>query len=116
MISWFNQLNDLQQVFALIAIPSSIIMVLQTILLLIGVGDGMDSGTGGGWGKDAGCWVDARAGVGSAEGQSSFELEGFGADCGDGVETSSKRDFGRRDYSYQHRVAGCRVICYTIYD
>ncbi len=40
MIQWFNQLNELQQIFAFIAVPSTLILVLQTILLLFGIGDG----------------------------------------------------------------------------
>ncbi|HAN22020.1 MAG: hypothetical protein A2Y15_01205 [Clostridiales bacterium GWF2_36_10] len=40
MIEWFNQLNTLQQIFTLIAIPSTLIVVLQTILLMFGIGEG----------------------------------------------------------------------------
>lgn len=39
MIDWWNGLELAQQIFALIAIPSTLILVLQTILQLIGVGD-----------------------------------------------------------------------------
>ncbi len=39
MINWWNGLELAQQIFALIAIPSTLILVLQTILQLIGVGD-----------------------------------------------------------------------------
>ena len=38
MFEWWNSLSLLGQVFATIAIPATIIMVLQTILLLIGFG------------------------------------------------------------------------------
>lgn len=40
MIQWFEQLSSLQQIFALIAIPSTLILVIQTIMLLFGIGDG----------------------------------------------------------------------------
>ena len=40
MIAWWNQLQTVQQIFALIAIPSTLIMLIQTILLLVGFGDG----------------------------------------------------------------------------
>ena len=40
MIAWWNELQLAQQIFALIAIPSTLIMLIQTALLLIGIGDG----------------------------------------------------------------------------
>jgi membrane protein implicated in regulation of membrane protease activity len=40
MIAWWNQLQLAQQIFALIAIPSTLIMLIQTVMLLIGIGDG----------------------------------------------------------------------------
>lgn len=39
MIAWWNQLEIAQQIFALIAIPSTLIMLIQTVMLLIGLGD-----------------------------------------------------------------------------
>lgn len=42
MINWWNSLMLLQQIFALVAIPSTIVILIQTILLLIGLGDGGD--------------------------------------------------------------------------
>ena len=38
MINWWNGLELAQQIFALIAIPSTVILVLQTVLMLIGIG------------------------------------------------------------------------------
>lgn len=43
MIAWWNALDTLHQVFYLIAIPSTIILVLQTILLLFGLGHDSDA-------------------------------------------------------------------------
>ena len=42
MIQWWNNLEVVQQVFALIAIPSTLIMVIQTILLVIGMAGDAD--------------------------------------------------------------------------
>lgn len=40
MIAWWNDLQLAQQIFALIAIPSTLVMLIQTVMLLIGMGDG----------------------------------------------------------------------------
>ncbi len=40
MIAWWNELQLAQQIFALIAIPSTLVMLIQTVMLLIGMGDG----------------------------------------------------------------------------
>ncbi len=40
MITWWNELDTLRQVFMLVAIPSTLIMVVQAIMLLFGIGDG----------------------------------------------------------------------------
>lgn len=43
MINWWNGLELVQQIFALIAIPSTALLIIQTVLQLIGIGDdGMD--------------------------------------------------------------------------
>lgn len=39
MLAWFGSLNQLQRIFAYIAIPSTVILLLQTILLIFGIGD-----------------------------------------------------------------------------
>lgn len=43
MIAWWNGLETAQQIFALIAIPSTLIMLIQTILLLVGFGGETDA-------------------------------------------------------------------------
>lgn len=43
MIAWWNELAILQQVFLLVAIPSTLIMVIQAVMLLFGIGDGEDA-------------------------------------------------------------------------
>ncbi|HBT65340.1 MAG TPA: hypothetical protein DEB10_11855 [Ruminococcaceae bacterium] len=45
MIDWWNSQPLMQQIFYLVAIPSTIILLLQTILLLFGLGDDHDGGT-----------------------------------------------------------------------
>lgn len=43
MINWWNELDLIQQIFALIALPSTVLIVIQTVLLLIGIGDESDT-------------------------------------------------------------------------
>lgn len=43
MINWWNELTLLQQIFALIALPSTVLIVIQTVLLLIGIGGDSDT-------------------------------------------------------------------------
>ncbi|MDD4772024.1 MAG: hypothetical protein PHZ09_00270 [Eubacteriales bacterium] len=40
MAAWYNSLETIQRIFALIAIPSTAVLIIQTILLLLGVGSG----------------------------------------------------------------------------
>ncbi len=42
MIAWWNNLDTVQQIFALIAIPSTLIMVVQTVMLVIGMANDAD--------------------------------------------------------------------------
>ncbi len=46
MINWWNELLLIQQIFALIALPSTLLIVIQTVLMLIGIGgdSGADAG------------------------------------------------------------------------
>ncbi len=46
MINWWNELLLIQQIFALIALPSTLLIIIQTILMLIGIGgdSGADAG------------------------------------------------------------------------
>jgi len=45
MITWWNGLQLIQQIFAVVAIPATLILVIQTILLLLGVGSDHDVST-----------------------------------------------------------------------
>jgi len=40
MAAWWNSLTGLQQIFACIGIPATLVLVVQTVLLLFGIGDG----------------------------------------------------------------------------
>lgn len=42
MTYWWNSLTDLQHIFAFIGIPSTLVLIVQTVLLLFGLGDGDD--------------------------------------------------------------------------
>jgi len=55
MTAWYNSLTGLQQVFAIIAIPSTLIVIIQTLLLFFGFGDsGPDTDVDGDGILDAG--------------------------------------------------------------
>ena len=45
MIEWWNNMPLVQQIFATLAIPATLILIIQTILLLFGLGDS-DGGDG----------------------------------------------------------------------
>jgi hypothetical protein len=47
MPAWWESLSGLQRVFAYVAIPATVIMILQTVLVLFGLGDN-DADTGDG--------------------------------------------------------------------
>ncbi len=40
MVSWYESLDAIQRIFAIIAIPSTAVLILQTVLLLLGIGNG----------------------------------------------------------------------------
>lgn len=42
MANWWNSLSDLQHIFAFIGIPATLVLIVQTILLFFGIGDGDD--------------------------------------------------------------------------
>ena len=46
MVEWWNALTGLERCFAYVAIPATLVLAIQTVLLLIGLGNG-DAGTDG---------------------------------------------------------------------
>ncbi len=40
MSAWFEALTTLQQIFAFVAIPATVVLILQTVLLFFGIGNG----------------------------------------------------------------------------
>ncbi len=84
MITWWNGLQLIQQIFAVMAIPATLILIIQTILLLLGAGSDHDVSTHAGSVHDIGAHdvgtpdiglhdagahdFDAQAGVGHAVG------------------------------------------------
>ncbi len=60
MITWWNELSTLAHIFAYIAIPATLVLIVQTVLMLIGIGDhGSDADL-----PDADIDVDADVGDG----------------------------------------------------
>ena len=47
MIDWWNSLSVAAQVFACIAVPASLVLLIQTVLMLIGIGSEGGDGDGG---------------------------------------------------------------------
>ncbi len=69
MLNWWNELIVIQQIFALIAIPATLILVLQTILLLFGIGGDSDS--------DLDADIDADGIDGGDDGLALFSIRGI---------------------------------------
>ena len=74
MVMWWESLSALQQVFACFALPATLILIIQTILLLFGIGENdLDAGGLDGDGIDAG---DMDDGGGSPEGLALISVRG----------------------------------------
>lgn len=88
MIEWWNSLSIVSQVFACVAIPSTVILLVQTALMLIGIGhEGSADDIGFGEHDIAG-----------ADADGDFDFDGDG-DFGDGV-------FGDREMPVDHDISG----------
>jgi len=44
MLNWWNSMIPAQQILALIAIPATLLLVVQTVMILLGFGEGGDGG------------------------------------------------------------------------
>ena len=62
MIEWFESLTAIERFFAYVAIPSTLVLVIQTVLLILGLAGG------GGGGADEGFDFDS-------DGETDFELD-----------------------------------------
>lgn len=77
-VDWWNGLSMLQQIFAVIAIPATIMLLLQTILLLFGIGGGHDADHGDFSDADApDADADFHDGAHHADGLRIFTVRGF---------------------------------------
>ena len=95
MFAWWESLSTFSQVLACMAIPATLILLIQTILTLIGIGDnGVDSDIG-----DADIDADAADGV-------------FGAELTDGDSAPSGLD-GLRIFSVRGIIAFFVVFGWT---
>ena len=95
MFAWWESLSTCSQVLACMAIPATLILLIQTILTLIGIGDnGVDSDIG-----DADIDADAADGV-------------FGAELTDGDSDPSGLD-GLRIFSVRGIIAFFVVFGWT---
>ena len=95
MFAWWESLSTFSQVLACMAIPATLILLIQTILTLIGIGDnGVDSDIG-----DADIDADAADGV-------------FGAELPDGDSDPSGLD-GLRIFSVRGIIAFFVVFGWT---
>lgn len=76
MGAWWQGLSGLQQIFAGLAIPATVVMVLQSILLLFGVGFGGETDVGG---AETGDFSDTNDGVGddTGDGLALFTVRGI---------------------------------------
>lgn len=60
MIAWWNSLSGLEMIFAYVAIPSTVLLLLQTLMLLFGLG-GHDSDASGDHDAECDCGADHEA-------------------------------------------------------
>lgn len=72
MLAWWDALSVAAQIFAIIAIPSTLVLVIQTVLMLIGIGSEAADGDGSSLGE-----VDVDA---DADFDSDVDADGFDGD------------------------------------
>ncbi len=76
MFQWWDSLSTVSQILACMAIPATLILVIQTVLMLIGLGSGDDADID----ADADIDVDTEVDVGT-----DLDADGDISDVGDGV-------------------------------
>ena len=75
MSEWWNALTALERCFAYVAIPATLVLAIQTVLLLIGLSGGGDADMDGGNGADLDGDGIPDIGIGGMEG---IDLDGDG--------------------------------------
>lgn len=106
--NWWEALSGLQQVLACFAIPATVLLVLQTILLLFTAG-GHDADHGGledNSGLDAG-GADGSAGEAGPDVQMDAGAEGDAAGAGEGDAGAGE---GETAHDGAHHAAGVRIF------
>ena len=110
MTQWWNTLNLTQQIFAIFALPASAILIIQTALLLFGLGSHHDSGMDGS-AHDGG--MDGSAHDGSTDATMGSHMDGPAGVHGDGVfgtEEVSSADLHHEAHPLADQDAGLRVF------
>ena len=78
MFEWWESLGEIGRVFACVAIPSTVILFLQTILMLIGIGGSDADADGGSVEIDSDVEIESADGIFGGEDvstDSEFELD-----------------------------------------
>lgn len=76
MFAWWEELTLLQQIFYLIAIPSTLVLIIQTIMLLFGLGHGGDTDVDHDLGHDIGQDMDPAGTDGACDLDHDFSHDG----------------------------------------
>lgn len=100
-VSWWNNLDLLQQILACVALPATVILFLQTILLLFGLGAGGADGEA----------TDTSA-LGDDSDFGDMDTGDFDSDMSDtfGDDFDGEIDSGSSESSEVHHGAGLRIL------
>ena len=77
MIEWWESLTLLQQIFTCMAVPATLILIIQSILLLFGIGFGGSDGDAGDISSDFDSDIDtdiSMADIGDIDGSTQFDV------------------------------------------
>ena len=131
MISWFQSLELIEQIFAICAVPATLVLILQTVLLIIGLGTGggsdLESDTSGigdaahgadfdadgaGFEFDAGHF-DGHDGFGDAHIHGGGHDHGFAGGHDEGSESAHSHDAGFRMFTVRGFVTFFTLFGWT---
>lgn len=103
MVNWWESLTTLQQIFAVFGISATLLLILQTVILLFGLGDNGEVDADGDFEADADFNVDTDA----SDGLGAYDSDGFEAhDGSDGLHDPGLRVFTVRGLVAFFAVAG----------